>query len=96
MTVKYYLHNLLESLIPWLFYLLLNYKTPPFSLFIFIASIHILLYPYSKLTIFSFIQNTTKMKKEPWYSYNLFYFLYLAMAIPVGLPSFIYYSLKRN
>nr|WP_158666934.1 Cki family colicin immunity protein [Escherichia coli] len=27
MTVKYYLHNLLESLIPWLFYLLLNYKT---------------------------------------------------------------------
>ncbi|EIG5646544.1 TPA: colicin 10 immunity protein, partial [Klebsiella pneumoniae] len=42
------------------------------------------------------IQNTTKMKKEPWYSYNLFYFLYLAMAIPVGLPSFIYYSLKRN
>ncbi|EJO0675007.1 colicin 10 immunity protein, partial [Escherichia coli] len=54
MTVKYYLHNLLESLIPWLFYLLLNYKTPPFSLFIFIASIHVLLYPYSKLTIFFF------------------------------------------
>ncbi|EFJ8463301.1 Cki family colicin immunity protein, partial [Escherichia coli] len=33
MTVKYYLHNLLESLIPWLFYLLFNYKTPPSSLF---------------------------------------------------------------
>ncbi|EFE1845156.1 TPA: Cki family colicin immunity protein, partial [Escherichia coli] len=59
MTVKYYLHNLLESLIPWLFYLLFNYKTPPSSLFIFITSIHVLLYPYSKSTIRYLLKKTT-------------------------------------
>ncbi|HFS2624995.1 TPA: Cki family colicin immunity protein [Escherichia coli] len=95
MYLKYYLHNLPESLLPWLLYLTLNYNNDISLAFIFFASIHVLLYPYSKLTIFSFIQKTTNIKKEPWHSYNLFYLLYLAMAIPIGLPSFIYYTLKR-
>ncbi|EOP1327754.1 Cki family colicin immunity protein [Escherichia coli] len=96
MTVKYYLHNLLESLIPWLFYLLFNYKTPPSSLFVFITSIHVLLYPYSKSTIRYLLKRTTKTDKEPWYLYNILYISYIAMAIPIGLPSLIYYIFKKS
>ena len=64
--------------------------------FIFISSIHVLLYPYSKLTISRYIKENTKLKKEPWYLCKLSALFYLLMAIPVGLPSFIYYTLKRN
>ncbi|EES8617527.1 colicin K immunity protein, partial [Escherichia coli] len=41
-------------------------------------------------------KENTKLKKEPWYLCKLSALFYLLMAIPVGLPSFIYYSLKRK
>ncbi|EHP0979830.1 colicin K immunity protein [Escherichia coli] len=96
MHLKYYLHNLPESLIPWILILIFNDNDNTPLLFIFISSIHVLLYPYSKLTISRYIKENTKLKKEPWYLCKLSALFYLLMAIPVGLPSFIYYSLKRN
>ncbi|MCV5290316.1 colicin K immunity protein, partial [Escherichia coli] len=67
MHLKYYLHNLPESLIPWILILIFNDNDNTPLFFIFISSIHVLLYPYSKLTISRYIKETTKLKKEPWY-----------------------------
>ncbi|HIB4915590.1 TPA: colicin K immunity protein [Escherichia coli] len=96
MHLKYHLHNLPESLIPWILILIFNDTDNTPLLFIFISSIYVLLYPYSKLTISRYIKENTKLKKEPWYLCKLSALFYLLMAIPVGLPSFIYYSLKRK
>ncbi|WP_073614089.1 colicin K immunity protein [Escherichia coli] len=96
MHLKYYLHNLPESLIPWILILIFNDTDNTPLLFIFISSIYVLLYPYSKLTISRYIKENTKLKKESWYLCKLSALFYLLMAIPVGLPSFIYYSLKRK
>ncbi|HEA8538509.1 TPA: colicin K immunity protein [Escherichia coli] len=96
MHLKYYLHNLPESLIPWILILIFNDTDNTPLLFIFISSIYVLLYPYSKLTISRYIKENTKLKKETWYLCKLSALFYLLMAIPVGLPSFIYYSLKRK
>ncbi|EET4318804.1 colicin K immunity protein, partial [Escherichia coli O4] len=55
MYLKYYLYNLPESLIPWILILIFNDNDNTPLLFIFISSIHVLLYPYSKLTISRYI-----------------------------------------
>ncbi|HBB2068130.1 TPA: colicin K immunity protein, partial [Escherichia coli] len=63
MHLKYYLHNLPESLIPWILILIFNDTDNTPLLFIFISSIYVLLYPYSKLTISRYIKENTKLKK---------------------------------
>lgn len=63
MHLKYYLHNLPESLIPWILILIFNDNDNTPLLFIFISSIHVLLYPYSKLTISRYIKENTKLKR---------------------------------
>nr|EEC8266513.1 Cki family colicin immunity protein [Escherichia coli] len=65
MHLKYYLHNLPESLIPWILILIFNDTDNTPLLFIFISSIYVLLYPYSKLTISRYIKENTKLKKSP-------------------------------
>ncbi|EFE1456511.1 Cki family colicin immunity protein, partial [Escherichia coli] len=47
MHLKCYLHNLPESLIPWILILIFNDTDNTPLLFIFISSIYVLLYPYS-------------------------------------------------
>ncbi|HHY7199449.1 TPA: Cki family colicin immunity protein [Escherichia coli] len=42
------------------------------------------------------LKKTTKTDKEPWYLYNILYISYIAMAIPIGLPSLIYYIFKKS